>query len=78
MADEQQTAETPKAEVKAPPITEEQALAELADLLKRIEAANLSPMLLMARVGWRRGAGFFDGLLAKVEEGLSADRGKKA
>ena len=67
----------PKAEAK-PPMTEAQFLAELDNLFKRAEASNLSPVLLAARVGFRRGVGLFDGMLAKIEEGLSADRSKKA
>lgn len=57
-------------------MTEAQAIAELNDFIKRAEASNLSPMALLARVGWRRGVGMLDGLLSTVEESLSAEKRK--
>ena len=69
----------PKAEAK-PPMTEAQFLAELDNLFKRAEASNLSPVLLAARVGFRRGVGLFDGggqLVEGAEETAGASHGSR-
>lgn len=74
MADEPNVAapvETPK-----PPMTEQAFVEELQSLIKRGEAANLSPLTIITRVVFRRGVGMLDGFLASVESSIGVG-GKK-
>lgn len=59
----------------APRMTEAEFMAELAALIKRGEEAGLSPLTLGARVSFRRGVSWFDGIMADLEKSIGS--GKK-
>ena len=61
---------------KAQEYTALQASAELNDWLKRVRAAGLNPVQLVAAAGIREGKGFFNDILSALESGV-VNAGKK-
>ena len=66
---------SPESPVPAPPMTEAAFVSELDALFKRGEAAGLSTATIALRLGYRRGVGWLDGILASVETSIGS--GKK-